>query len=202
MTLSFHTVGQNSTSGSFIANENLNEVKLSEDQLADFTEMAKQKTNALSDYISIIGDKSKEEAQRIKAIDLAVKLFVSENNIIQVSSLNSSEKKTYKIRTYLNKLKVLPYTKVTIKWYKIFYASNFVKRPDGKYEAIATIYQEFKGETGDGSIYYDVTQKNIQIIIDQIEIKTGDQVEKRWEVLLGDIFVMETENDKSKLPYK
>lgn len=177
--------------GSFTT-DSLKEVVLSEDQLADFKDKALRKTKALSNYISTIGDKTKDDVQRNKAIDLAVSLFMSENNIVEVSSLNSKENKRFKIRDYLLKVKMLPYKKVSIEWFDIFFSSNFTKRPDGRYEAVATIYQRFSGTSNEGGVYLDVTKKNIIIIIDQASIETGDRTDKFWEVFLGDIKVEET----------
>jgi hypothetical protein len=172
--------------------------KLTATEMADFKDKALRKTKALSNYISTIADKSKDETQRNKAIDLAVKLFMSENNLVEVSSLKRKESKPYKIRAYLDKLKMLPYTKITIEWFDIFYASNFVQRPDGRYEAIATIYQRFTGVLNEGGNYMDITKKNIQIVIEPKEILTGDIKEHVWEIFLGDIKVEETKpvNDK------
>jgi hypothetical protein len=170
------------------------EIRLNEEQKKDFSDKALRKTKALSNYISTIADKSKEETQKSRAIDLAVKLFMSENSAVEISSLNKQTKRL-KIRAYLNKLKLLPYYKVKISWFDIFFASNFTKRPDGKYEAIATIFQKFEGSNNDGIKYIDITKKNIQIIIEQVEIKTGDKAEKVWEVFLGDIKVEETRKE-------
>lgn len=175
------------------ASDSLKEAVLSETQLSDFKDKALRKTKALSNYISTIGDKAKDEVQRNKAIDLAVGLFMSEDNVVEVSSLNSNENKRFKIRAYLNKIKMLPYKKVNIEWFDIFFSSNFTRRPDGRYEAVATIYQRFSGVTNEGGIYLDITKKNILIIIEQATIETGDKTEKFWEIFLGDIKVEETQ---------
>lgn len=174
------------------SNDSLKEAVLSESQLADFKDKALRKTKALSNYISTIGDRSKDEIQRNKAIDLAVGLFMSEDNVVEVSSLNSKETKRFKIRDYLLKIKMLPYKKVTIEWFDIFFSSNFTKRPDGRYEAVATIYQRFSGVNNEGGGYLDITKKNILIIIEQASIPDGDKTEKFWEIFLGDIKVEET----------
>ena len=189
----FSTIAQTDIERTLFDNdESVKELILSKEQIEDFKDKALRKTKAFSNYISTIADKSKEETQRNNAIDIAVKLFMNENNTVEVSSLYSKEPKRFKIRAYLNKLKTLPYTKTTITWYDIFFASNFTKRPDGKYEAIATIYQRFEGTTNEGGKYIDITKKSITIIIEEVEIKTGDKVDKVWEVFLGDIKVEET----------
>ena len=168
------------------------ELTLSDEQRADFQDKALRMTTSLGNYIGIIADKSKPDVSRNKAIELAIKLFMSEENKVQVSSLRSSVIKEFPIRSYFNKLKLLTYSKVAVTWYDIFFASQFTKRPDGRYEAIATIYQRFEGRHKDGGYYRDVTKKSIQIIIEQIEITKGTEVTKEWVVLLGDIKVEET----------
>jgi hypothetical protein len=167
-------------------------VVLSDAQMADFKDKALRKTNALSNYISTIANKSFDDTQRDQAIDQAVKLFMDENCIVEVSSLNNTKIDRFKIRVYLRKLKALPYSKVTIEWFDIFYASNFKKRPDGKYEAVATIYQRFTGATAEGGKYEDITKKNITIIIDRVQIAVGGTYETYWDIFLGDIKVEET----------
>jgi len=155
-----------------------------------------RKINALSNYFNIISDKTKNDTLRNKSIDLAVMLFMSENNLVEVSSLYTKEPKRFKVRAYLNKLKMLPYTKTTIEWFDIFFASKFTKRPDGKYEGIAQFHirVDTTGTNIEGGKYKDITKKNIQIIIEERTIETGDQRELVWEVFLGDIKVEETKS--------
>jgi hypothetical protein len=171
---------------------NSQELGLTDAQMADFKEKALRKTNALSNYISIIANKSMDDTQRDQAIDQAVKLFMDENCEVEVSSVNNTKIVRFKIRVYLRKLKALPYSKVTIEWFDIFYASNFKKRPDGKYEAVATIYQRFTGSTAEGGKYEDITKKNITIIIDKVQIGVGGTFQTYWDIFLGDIKVEET----------
>ena len=175
--------------------DTVKDLQLTEEQKADFKDKALRKTKAFSNYISIASDKSKKEIQKNKAIDLAVKLFMNDSNMIEVSSLYNPTKR-YKIRAYLNKLKLLPYVIVKVSWYDIFFASDFVRRPDGRYEAVATIYQRFEGVNNEFGHYIDITKKNIKIIIEQREILTGDITELKWEVFLGDIKVEETKFGK------
>ena len=87
---------------------------------------------------------------------------------------------------------MLPYKKVNIDWFDIFFSSNFTKRPDGRDEAVATIFQRFSGEKEEGGVYKDITEKSIKIILDRASIATGPNDEMFWEVFLGDIKVHET----------
>lgn len=169
-------------------------VKLSADQLEAFREEADRKTHNLSNYIAIIADKTKDQEIRIKAMNLAVKLFIDENQIVQVSSKNRNSIKSYKITQYLNRLRVLPYTKVTIQWYDINFIGDFKYGTDGKYYAVATIFQKFEGFSSEGKIIYeDITKKDIELVLNNQTKQIGDKKVKEWDVLLGQISVLETQ---------
>lgn len=169
------------------------EERLSPAQLEAFREEASKKTNALSNYISIIADKSIPQDIRLKSIDLAVQLFVDKDRIVQVSSTNTERIKTYKIGEYLNRLRVLPYKKVEVEWYDISFVSDFKYGSDGKYYAVATIFQRFRGYNGEGRlIYEDVTQKDVEIVMEKQTKKVGDIEKSEWDVLLNQISVIET----------
>jgi len=175
--------------------EDVGEIKLTPEELADFRDKALRTTKSLSNYIAVVADKQQDDMKRTKAIGLAVALFMSEENSVEVSALNTSLIRRFKIRAYLNKLKILPYYAVKIEWFDLFFASDFVLRPDGRYEAVATIYQRFDGTYKDGGKYVDITKKSIQVIIEKREDWTGDQMKQEWKVLLGDIKVLETKRE-------
>jgi hypothetical protein len=166
--------------------------KLTESQINSFRDKALRKTNDLSEYIKRIGDKGTKSDRKDEAIDLAVDLFINENSIVEVSSLKSPTNNRYKIREYLTKIKLLPYSDVKITWFDLFFASEFIKRPDGKYVAVATVYQQFEGVNIELQSYKDITKKNIEIIIQKIDAQTPEGIKSYWEVVLGDIRVMET----------
>ncbi|MEA3452581.1 MAG: hypothetical protein U9Q83_11870 [Bacteroidota bacterium] len=163
--------------------------ELSGQELTAFKESALQKTKRLGLYIQTITDKSISDYEIKKgAVNSAVKLFMSEENVVQVSSKNSSGTNDYPIRQYLNKIRVLQYSKINITWYDIGYVSEFRKGPDGKYNAVITVFQKFTGYQDNIPIYSDITQKNIHVTIDKIKTFQGE----RMDVLLGDITVEET----------
>jgi len=168
-----------------------NNLELDEAEYAALKEKSLRKVNDLSRYINVFTDKTISSSNRENAVDGAVKLFNSEENLVQVSSANnSSEIKKYKVRKYFNKIRILNYSKIDISWYDIQYVSNLKQGPDGKYYGVVTIFQKFKGYDGEGNlIYSDVTQKNIEIIID---VKENARGEKYSKVYLGDISVVET----------
>ena len=175
------------------AQESPENEKLSPEELEAFKKEASKKINALSNYISIIADKSIDQAIRQKSIELAVKLFVDRNQLVQVSSTNRDVVRSFKIGEYLNRLRVLPYSRVEIEWYDITYVSDYKYGSDGKYYAVATVFQKFRGYSAEGQlIYEDITQKDIEISVGKQVKKVGDKEYKEWDVLLRQISVLET----------
>ena len=155
-------------------------------------EGALEKTRSLENYIITITNKQLTSDVRINSVDLAVKLFISQEKIVEVSSKNREKIETYTIRKYLNRIRVLGYDKVSIRWYDIHYVSEFKQGIDGKFYAVVTIFQKFSGYQGENIIYEDITQKNIEIVVEKIIRRIGDKEIAEWEVLLGDISVVET----------
>jgi hypothetical protein len=161
--------------------------------LEAFKKEASKKINALSNYISIIADKSIDQPIRQKSIELAVKLFVDKNQLVQVSSSTRDVVRSFKIGEYLNRLRVLPYSRVEVEWYDITYVSDYKYGSDGKYYAVATVFQKFRGYSAEGQlIYEDITQKDIEISVGKQVKRVGDKEYKEWDVLLRQISVLET----------
>lgn len=166
---------------------------LSAEDLKIFATNAIQKTKELTNYINTITDKTNKDNEiKLEATDLAVKLFVSEDNIVEVSNKNRVDVTGYKIRDYLNKLRVLPFTKIKITYFDIQYISDFKKGTDGKYYGVITFFQKFEGFLEGKPVYSDVTQKNIEVVIDKVTTIYGSKTVERWDVLLGNISVVET----------
>ncbi len=164
--------------------------ELSELELKEFEEKVLIKTEDLGYYLQIIGGKNSSYQDIMTAIDLACDLFISENARVQVSSA-AGQTKNYKIREYLNRLRLTNYQKVEITWYEIGYVSRLRQDVDGKYYGTVTINQRFKGFRDNEPEYEDVTTKHIQVVLEQIEIDKINK-EKYWDIKLGDISVVET----------
>ncbi len=168
---------------------------LSPEQLEAFKIAAQRKTVALNNYIKVISNKSEKEAIRSKSIALALRLFVDDKQPVQVSSALNESVKNITIRQYLNNLKVLPYRRVDIRWFDIAYVREFKKGRDGKYYAVITIFQEYKGFSAEGQLLYtDITQKEIEVVLDRLTRRIGDTEVKEWDVLLRGIRVVETKS--------
>lgn len=167
---------------------------LSAEDLKIFATQAMQKTKELTNYITTITNKGiKDNDIKLEATDLAVDLFVSEDKVVEVSNANRSEVIGYKIREYLNKIRVLAFTRVEITYYDVQFISNFRLAPDGKYYGVITLFQKFTGINESGKpVYTDVTQKNIEVVVDKVTNIFGSKKVERWNVMLGNITVKET----------
>jgi len=166
--------------------------KLSDTSVKEFADKAIEKAKDLGTYIEIISDKNTNNTDAMDAIDLAVKLFIDDEQSIAISSLNREDVRTFQVRTYLQRLNLLKYSKVEVQWYDVHYVSNLRKGTDGRYYGIVTVYQKFTGYSGDNIKYADVTEKNIEIVLDRIPKNVGGTTVNVWEVYLGNITVAET----------
>jgi hypothetical protein len=154
--------------------------------------LALEKVRDLSKYISLIGDKKTEYSEATRVIDRAVELFM-DGSEVGVSTLNSPDVAYYPVKTYLERLMRLNYSKVDVEWYKIEYVSDLEKQPDGTYVGVITIFQKFSGYDKEGGlVYQDVTKKDITVYVKRKETQIAGRLIGFWDVLLGDIRVKET----------
>lgn len=168
------------------------EINLDEADVQDFKERTGQKIDEFEQHVITIADKAEPQERRDMAEREALGLFYA-GAMMEVTNLGvdgDEDIKTRPMEKYLYRLKTLPYTRVEIKYYDIAYVREFVKGPDGRYYSTATIIQEFTGFIGDDIKYTDITKKEIEIVVEQVEDKFYN--EKRWKVFLGDIKATET----------
>ncbi len=151
-----------------------------------------EKVRDLSKYITLIGDKGTEYSEATRVIDRAVELFM-DGSEVGVSTLNTQDVNYYPVRTYLERLMRLNYSKVDVEWYKIEYVSDLERQPDGTYVGVITIFQKFSGYDKEGGlVYQDVTKKDITVYVKRKETQIAGRLIGFWDVLLGDIRVKET----------
>jgi len=153
--------------------------------------LALEKVRDLSKYISIIGNKQTPWSEANRVIDRTLELFTDDAKM-GVSSLNTKEIKYYKIRTYLERLMALNYDRVNIEWFNIEYISDLERQPDGRFVGVITIYQRFEGRSGDRLVYVDTTKKDITVYVERKQTQIGGRIIGFWDVLLGDVRVVET----------
>lgn len=153
--------------------------------------LALEKVRDLSKYISIIGNKETPWSEANRVIERTLELFTDEAQM-GVSSLNENEVIYYGIRTYLERLMALNYDQVSVEWFNIEYISDLEQQPDGRYVGVITIYQRFEGRSGDKLKYVDTTKKDITVYVERKQTQIGGRIIGFWDVLLGDVRVVET----------
>lgn len=178
---------------SFVCSAQADEFSPTEYDLEYFTTKVEERIFDLEEKIKIISNKNYAVDRKFDAIDAAVTYFESEDNIFQVSSKKRSEIREYRLREYLNHLRVLPYINVSIDWYDAVWVTNLRKDRNGIWRGTVRIFQKFEGFGPEGvKQYSDVTKKDIPVAIEVLNITTGDGNKKVVRVLLGDVRVSET----------
>ncbi|MGB3852121.1 MAG: hypothetical protein WA958_19305 [Tunicatimonas sp.] len=164
---------------------------LDDERKAHFEKMALVKANDFGKYLSIVSDKDEVEEDKLMAVSHAVMLFMSDSSKIQVSSLNSDSKQ-YTVPVYLDRLRMLPYDKVELLWVKAMMVSKFRKGVDGRYYGMIAAQQLFRGYLDNEIVYQDVTEKDIEVVLDQYVVFDEGKRQKKWDVLLSSVNVKQT----------
>lgn len=159
-----------------------------------YSQKALQKTADLGTYLAIISDRNNSMGEANKAVDLAVKLFINEDAQVEVSSKEGRNR--YKIRPYLNRLKLLKYDRIEISWSDISYVSDLKKGIDGNYYGVITLQQRFKGFIENQLVYGDLTEKNIEVKVMAYEKEMDGEKQQMWDVFLSDVGVVVTKFDQ------
>lgn len=161
-------------------------------EMDDFHTKGMTKIKLLETYIQQVGSKLSASFISSQAIENALQLFDSEDRTVEVSSVNRPDKTVYKIKVYLNRLKILNYDEVDITWADFNYASRFIKGGDGKYHAYITFAQRFTGIKDGQVVYSDVTEKRQEVILQSYKKTIEGAETEMWDVLLGDMSVEHT----------
>jgi hypothetical protein len=172
------------------------EIKFNDQDKVVFQEKGLQKVKQLETFIVQIGNKNTPQSSALMATTGALKLFDSEERTVQISSANSGEVKRSKIKSYLQKLRLLNYSNVNIEWADFQYASDFKKGLDGNYYGYIIFKQRFTASSLDNQITYkDLTTKKVEIILKSYEKAAQGEVTQAWDIFLGDISVVQTEGN-------
>jgi hypothetical protein len=169
-------------------------VNLPEAQKRAFIESIQQKIYYLQHYISKISDKSLPIEERLEMIDSAVKLFSSENNIVQVSNAATGEVTQLPVRQYFRRLANIKATRVDITFYKGVVLETLREATDGFYYGTAIMFQEtviYKDPEG-MNIYRDKTTKRVSFKSKREWVREGDKKRSVMETLLENINIKET----------
>jgi len=168
------------------------ELELDSAVLDVFQEKALKMTAELGRYVITISQSSTAYERALNTIDLACLLFIDDEAVVEVSSVNRESVINYSIREYLEHLMEMKYDKVEISWANIKYISKLRLGTDGNYYGTISIEQKFIGYLGEKAVYEDTTIKNIEIVLKTYEKIIAGKAVKQWDVLLGDIGVQET----------
>jgi hypothetical protein len=169
------------------------ELDLDQASYEQFKQKSIQKTDDLGKYLNLIANKSTESAVSNKAIDQAVGLFVSEESTVETTKPNG-EKDQQPIRGYLNKLKLLKYSKVLIEWTDISYVSNLRRGPDGFYYGVISLSQKFSGFIDNKLVYSDVTKKNVEVVLKTYKKEVEGESIELWDVFLNNVGISASRN--------
>ena len=167
-------------------------LELDDERKAHFEKMALVKANDFGKYLTIISNKDEVQEDKLMAIAHACKLFMSDSSKVEVSSLNRSEKKQYTVPVYLDRLRMLPYDKVELISINAQMVGKFRKGMDGRYYGMIAAQQLFRGYLDNKIVYQDVTEKNMEVVLDQYVVFDEGQEKKKWDVMLSNVSVKQT----------
>lgn len=167
---------------------------LSEADYKEYSEKGILRVHEFNNYLKVIGDKSLRADEKNRAVQQALNLF-EPSATVAVSSSRGVKK--YPVKEYLNRLKLLPYSKVNITWNEVKYVSALKQEADGNYYGLITGQQVFEGYGADGKTiaYGDVTKKSVRVKMESYQKTIDGNSITNWEVLLGNIG-MEQKDDQ------
>jgi len=169
------------------------DLDLDQASFEQFKQRSIQKTDDLGKYLNLIANKSTETAIANKAVEQAVALFVNEESTVETTKPNG-DKDQQIVRSYLNKLKLLKYSKVLIEWSNISYVSNLRKGPDGFYYGIISLQQKFSGFIDNKLVYSDVTKKNIEVQLKTYKKEVEGESVDLWDIFLNNVGISASRN--------
>lgn len=169
------------------------ELDLDQASYEQFKKKSLEKTDDLGKYLNLIANKSTDFQVANKAVDQAVGLFVNEESTVETTKPNG-DKDQQPIRAYLNKLKLLKYSKVLIEWTDISYVSNLRRGPDGFYYGVISLQQKFSGFMDNKLVYSDVTRKNVEVVLKTYKKEVEGESVELWDVFLNNVGISATRN--------
>ncbi|MBK9630347.1 MAG: hypothetical protein IPO62_04655 [Saprospiraceae bacterium] len=170
---------------------------------AEIEQKALEKARELGDLLKIIGNKRNDRNIRQNAKDMAMDMFDSDTNQIEVISKLTQTKRKYNIRDYLNHLESLEqYEDVKIEWKYIQTIEEIHQKPDGFWYGKLRIFQIFEGvAAGQSTRYKDITEKDIEIKLNDQNINTGQKkMEKYFDLKFGNVAVYRLIDESDSKP--
>ena len=168
------------------------ELELNKVEYKEYAAKAINKAEYLGYYLDLLCDRTLDIYDKDQAIENALKLFVHDSTLVQVSSVTRDKTSAYKIRNYLKRLSLLNYDKVELVWRDVQYVTKFRLASDGNYYGAITVEQLFRGFKDGRPIYEDITRKDVEIVLGNFRREKSGATEYAWDVLLSNIGVEET----------
>ena len=168
------------------------ELELNKVEYKEYAAKAINKAEYFGYYLDLLCDQSLDIYDKDQAIENALKLFVHDSTLVQVSSVTRDKTSAYKIRNYLKRLSLLNYDKVELVWRDVQYVTKFRLASDGNYYGAITVEQLFRGFRDGRPVYEDVTRKDVEIVLGNFKREKSGATEYAWDVLLSNIGVEET----------
>jgi len=159
-----------------------------------FIKSIEEKVEYLQLYIQRISDKSIPIEERLEMIDSAIKLFSSENNIVQISNAATGEVTQLPVRQYFRRLANIKATRVDITFYEGTKLEKLRRGSDMYYYGTALMFQEttiYKDPEG-ADIYRDRTIKRVNFKSKQEFERYGDEKKPVMDTFLENINIKET----------
>lgn len=177
---------------------------LTPEELDAFKVQCQERIDAFQLGIEIIADKKQDESVKQHYINTLPDMFMGAGDpwsdvtgqrhpavkmqIAVIRYNQTIDTRDVPLKTYLANLRNLKWTSVKITKAKTCMISNFYKINENRYEATATFFQYFEGESGEKHIYKDFTQKEVKVYISKVE---DGQLGTYWDLKFGDINVSE-----------
>ena len=159
-----------------------------------FIKSIEEKVEYLQLYIQRISDKSIPIEERLEMIDSAIKLFSSENNIVQISNAITGEITKLPVRQYFRRLANIKATRVDITFYEGTKLEKLRRGSDMYYYGTALMFQEtkiYKDPEG-ADVYKDRTIKRVNFKSKQEFERYGDEKKPVMDTFLENINIKET----------
>ena len=169
-------------------------VDLPPQQRNAFIKSIEEKVEYLQLYIQRISDKSIPIEERLEMIDSAIKLFSSENNLVQISNAITGEVTQLPVRQYFRRLANIKATKVDITFYEGTKLEKLRRGSDMYYYGTALMFQEtriYKDPEG-VDVYKDRTIKRVNFKSKQEFERYGDEKKPVMDTFLENINIKET----------
>lgn len=180
---------------------------LTQEEKVAIQNRVRQKVEEFQGYLGTIANIKLSSNQRLRSIESALSLFIGKGDRysitneygkkesrkpvqMQLSSINSSIKRSLAMRTYLDNTykNVHKYGKVEITSADLVRVDNLTQTGDGTYEAMAYYVQKYIAYKDGKVAYSDITGKKIKVYVTALPIPGG----VIWEAKLGDVYVTST----------